>query len=469
MEPVPVETVARRFRALSPADRRSFVAALWAATGERTTVTDDGVVVGGHPSGRDGPPDGDLVRVVDPGGGLLSDPTPSVADADVVVATRADDDLAGAATAAGAEYVPPSELRDRLLYAVDRDRGAELCREYLDCEPVVPDADADVKTGPAAGDDATTAVRRAAAPVALLVLVVGLVAAGSGLPASTPDALPSSGTETPPLPSGTDPLRGDEGGSATATTPTASYPLGLSEAGVESAESLGTTHGSLARGRAYRLRLAFAGPPDEPGFQGFRRIRLSATVESPSRYLVTLRLVPRNESAPATSISRYADGSAEYLRRDNGTAVTYDRRSRSRGPSVTGNVQSLLERYLDTRESDVRVERNDSETRLRVRAVDPRQRLGDSVSGYEATASVRQSGFVESLRVRYARERDGERFPVRVVFSYDDVGKAEATPPSWYDDARTATGTDAETATPTATETTTRNGTATTTPTGTSG
>ncbi|MFB6126970.1 MAG: hypothetical protein ABEJ79_06740 [Halolamina sp.] len=469
MEPVPVETVARRFRALSPPERRAFLAALWAAAGEETTVTDDGVVVrADDPPGDDS--EGDLLRVVDPGGGLLGSPTPSIDDADVVVATSADDDLAAAAEAAGATYVPPSALRDRLLYAVDRDRGAALCREHLDCEPVVPEAEA--KAGrPAEDDDATVAVRRAAAPVALLILVVGLVAAGSGLPgpnlnsASLPASV--SGEETPTLPTGTDPLRGGDDQETTTAAAVASYPAGLSSAGVESARALGASHASLARGSAYRLRLEFAGPPDEPGFQGFRRIQLRATVQSPSRYVVGVRFVPRNESAPATSYSRYANGSEEFVRRDNGSAVTYDRRGRARGPSVTGNVVSLVERYLDTRRSRVRVAGDDAETRLRVRAVDPGGSFDDTVSGYEATATVRESGFVESMRVQYARERDGERFPVRIVFSYLDVGTAETSPPSWYDDAQAATGEGEETETPTGTETTTA--TNTTTPTGTAG
>lgn len=444
VDPVPADLVARRFRGLSDDRRLAFLAALWDAEGAETTVADDAVVV-------DDVGDRRTVRVVEPS--WFGDPADRIGDADVVVATEDDEGIAAAATAAGAAYQTPTDLRDRLLYAIDRERGTELCREYLNCEPVVPAA---AGTSSVTGEseatdraDAESLVRRAAAPAGLLALVIALVVAGSGLPGPGTLSL-GDGQSTATLPDESDPLRDevDETSSSTATgTPT--LPPGLSMLGVTDSGALARAHAQVIDDRAFHFELVFAGTPEEIGFQGFQYVHLNATVESYSEYLVTVTFDPGNASEPTTVISRYADGEREYVRRSDGSNVTYTIRDVIQGPQVTNNAASLIERYLETPKSELRRVETDDGSVYNVRAEGTPMDLDPNVRGYEAVATVRPNGFVQSLRVRYSRDSGGSQFPVRIGFHYEDVGTANATDPGWLDEARNRTATRTPTSTPT--------------------
>ena len=173
---VPSEAAfARRYRSLSAAERREFVAALWAARGWETTreAGDPNLVVARH--------DGRVRRVA------VGTPVPD--DADVVVGegTRR---LRSAsprrrAEAVGATYVSPADLRDRLCYGVDRDVADRLFRRHFGVDLAsaadVPDRDGVGRRVARAGRSVVAGDRTGVgviAALALLSVTVAVLAAG---------------------------------------------------------------------------------------------------------------------------------------------------------------------------------------------------------------------------------------------------------------------------------------------------
>ncbi|ESS03025.1 MAG: hypothetical protein A07HR67_02534, partial [uncultured archaeon A07HR67] len=116
---VPSEAAfARQFRALSTAERRRFVAALWTARGWETSheTAEATLVVARR--------DGETRRIA------VGTPVPD--DVDVVVdETGRSAAVRRRTEATGASRVSPADLRDKLLYGVDRDTADRLfCRHF---------------------------------------------------------------------------------------------------------------------------------------------------------------------------------------------------------------------------------------------------------------------------------------------------------------------------------------------------
>jgi len=403
VEPTPPSEVGRAFRALSPADRRELLARLWAERGYDTRI------------------DGE----------------------DVVAAADGAERLAAAADA-GADYLDEGDLRDLLLYGIDRERGVALCRELLGIEPLVdPEAERSL--------DPVARLRANAAPIAAVLVVAAVLVAGAALPTtggggvSVDDATPANVTDGV-RPVGAAPNATAANGTATNASAdgAAAFPDGLSAGGVVDAEALASAHERVVEGRSYRFEYHFAGPASEEGFGDYRRISLSATVEAGERYLVEGRFVPGNASEPTVSVAVFANDRTQLIRRSVGGEVSYRRGLPGQGPGVTDDATDLVIRLLGAQDSAV-IPLEDAETDaafdVRVRD-DPRTVPGD-VRGYRAGALVDGDGFVRQLEASYTRIVDGEARQVQAGFEYDDVGVAVVERPAWYDEAvgDTETGT----------------------------
>jgi len=171
---VPSEAAfARRFRALSAAERRRFVAALWAARGWETSheTAEATVVVARR--------DGETRRIA------VGTPVPD--DADVVVdETGRSAAVRRRAEAVGASRVSPADLRDKLLYGVDRDTADRLFSRHFGVDlatAATTDAADDRRRvtrawrSVVAGErPATGRVRSAAVAVAAVALLIAAVA-----------------------------------------------------------------------------------------------------------------------------------------------------------------------------------------------------------------------------------------------------------------------------------------------------
>lgn len=437
MAPLSEESFERRFRSLSRERRAAFVADLLAAEGwsvERNgrvvTATDGGeertVIVGSPGSvleldrtaGSPGPEDDGI-----------DDTAPRTQDVDAVVGVRpryASLPVLGSfyresererAVAIGAEFVDPDELYQRLLYAIDRDEAATLLESHLGVDI----------------DASSTEPRRARHVIALAV--VALVFAGIGAAVLFPGPEPQEPT----------PAAATNATGATSlnsgTGDVAGYPSGLSADGIENADTLAEAHViGLQRHSTVRLQIEYAGPVDEPDVSNAVDDDVVIEIEATSdeRY----RIVRRGEDVE----ERFADGEYEYRRIDRGDGPTYERRSleESQGGSelIEQRTRFLIERYLNTTESQVEPVDDSPDTDHRIVASGQPWRLDHSTREYGATAVVRQDGVVTEFDVGYFRPDETE--PVAITYRYEDAVDLDPSPPDWYEEAREETAVEGE-------------------------
>lgn len=425
VEPIPPEEVGRAFRALSPPERRELLARLWAERGHETRVAEEDVIAAG-----DGEPR--RIRVVDAGGWLGGPAVDDIEGADAVVATAPDATLEAAAAEAGVDYLDERALRDLLLYGIDRDRGAALCRELLGVEPLVDPA-AEGSLPPVAR------LRTNAAPIVAVLVVAATLVAGAALPTtggggiSVDDATPANVTEDV-RGFGTESRTATETAAANATT---AAPAGLTLDGVVDAEALAAAHERAVAARSYRFEYHFAGPASEEGFGDFRRIEIKATVEAGPHYLVEATFVPGNESEPTIGVAVFGDDQTQLIRRSVGGDVSYRRGFPGQGPGVTDDATDLVVRLLGPAGSMVvPIDDGDaSEETFDVRVRDDPGTVSGAVRGYRAGALVHDDGFVQRLEASYIRMVDGEARQVQAGFVYRDVGVAVVDRPDWFDEA----------------------------------
>lgn len=449
MPPVPPEEFASLLADLDESARLAFLADLWAARGWSTAV-DDGRVVARRGAERR------TIATVTPG----RFGEQSVPDVDVVVATRDDERLASAARAAGAQYLPPAGLRDRLLYGLERERAADLFERHFD-RPLVESA-RERRTGRGLSSGAGPVPEgrsRRAVVAALLVLLLGGATVAPWL-APALSTLPWSGGSATATPAVT-PVQFGTG------TPTRyEYPPGLSADGIGNRSAVVAAHRAALRGQGYAWRVTAQGPSTAPGMSGSTRWNLTAAVENRTRYRWTRTAVffLPNGSRTDQRVTVYADGSFRYRRYlDDGTVRQYNRFRIDEGGSapLAPVAGRFLERYLATNRSTVTCAAEgdvDACPVFRVVATGDPLVFQRPVGSYRAVALVRPSGFVSRLRVEYTLPTDnGTAILGGFRFRYTHVGAVTVRPPRWLDEAKEATSGSPTPATSTAA---TRTGTA---------
>ncbi|OYR53518.1 hypothetical protein DJ73_07290 [Halorubrum sp. Ea1] len=467
---------ARRWRALSPAERREFVAALWAARGWETTreAAESSVVV----ARRDG-----RVRRIAVG-------TPVPDDADAVVGDGARRLLAASprrrADAVGAAYVSPADLRERLCYGIDRDAADRLFRRRFGVDLAA--AGAAAAAGPGGVRRRASRLRRSVSDerrtALAVVAVAALVAAAAVLAAGGPSAFggvtglgPGVGEPAPPSPpaggeyaaaaSAIGTAESAERGAATlddaaslglyedaltgTVGSTARTPPGVFLTGVYDADALADAHVAAASTlSSASVLLVASGPANATdldastggrvGIAGDGGVELA--VASERRYRIAASANASVPNAPVPNASRdgvvevFADGDAVYERAAGSGGVETRRVPPAAAPNATalaGEVAAEpIRRFLNGSESTVRPAATEIPLyRVEVRG-EPRA-LGEEVSDFRAVAFVSADGLVLELSATYVHEPTGER--VRVAFRYDRLGDTAAVPPAWYPEA----------------------------------
>ncbi|APW98732.1 hypothetical protein CHINAEXTREME_13485 [Halobiforma lacisalsi AJ5] len=446
------ERFAALYEALERDERRAFVAALWDACGWETTVEGDVVV-----AVRDGRTRRLRVEV------------PPADDA-----------------------VDPGSLRDRLLYAIDREEGERLFREYFDTSlegvtrgtdddgSATTDsrgrdrggsaADIEAKNGDPGLDGADPTRRRSLAdrkhPIAALAVVcvvLGIAVAGVWL---GPGALgdPTVDRASDAEPTGTNPDRSDaERGSDPRSDAAESTADGDGPAALTAEEEAGLegTPGST-QGPPPGIFLTGVDDPDRvaaehlEALEGIDALTLQVTVDGP-REATPAGTPPgefrvrieddayRFEAGPdfggddrETAAERYGDGEYEYVVVEDDGGRSYERRPLAADANPTRHSArigaDLVETHLIDPDADVTTALADGIVGYRVNATEPPAPLANTTDGYRATAFVAQTGVVLELEVTYHHYPTGA--DVRIAFRYEDVGETVVEPPAWYDAAK---------------------------------
>lgn len=453
------------FRGL-PGDRqRRFVAAVWNARGWEATVAGDVVRVT-----RDGTTQ--RIRVVRP----RWFGTPDFTGADIAVVLSDRERTSVASASLDVEIVTPADLRDQLLYGMDRGVAADIFEAHFDRPLSAPQQGPGPKAGglKASGGpvskyvgwvrlsshDKSVTVRSPPTTIVLLA-VVGLLL---GFTVVDPSILSLggnsnaagvaiTGTFTPEAPGA---IGGDGEEAAVA------YPAGVDERGVQNASKLGDAHLSQTLNRRYAFSFDFGGPAAAPDFGDWEVVQWDLVVEHRSAFHVDAEF---NASDDWRSIGVYANGVRDYriYRTPDGTRTTEMPVAASDADSYAHFASVVVERYLNTTESTIQCVDVEGGTCERYRVVatgEPRALTADldesaSIRHYQAVAFVTPDGFVTSLVVRYDLDTDGLPKAVDLRFNYQEYGTARIQEPSWVDAIREEQGAHTPGANVTSTRTTT--------------
>jgi len=452
MPPVSVEAFASEFRNRPASDRTAFVAALWNARGWETTVEADTVVAEREDERR-------RIRVVDPG----RFGTPDLDGVDVLVVARDRAAVRDAAADAGVAYVPPAELRDLLLYGIERDTAARLYTEWFDhpLQRSVADdgAESSVVDRARAGFPAIGEQRRVIVAV-LVVALLGVVVAGPPLTGGDGPA------QSPITVANVTPGEAD-GGAIGAESPTATAIPGLSpgvtRAGVVDPMALAEAHMAGVRNRSRTVTWELTSPADATtGASTFRNATIG--IANTTHYQQERLIVQAdgNESERITD-DIYAGGTDVFRRLTFPDRTRYERYDLGSYPAteIDARVETYLYRYFVGADAVVtcaiKYDTDCPTYRVEIDSDTPAALPGE-VEEYEALLIVSDRGVITTIRASYTlpdSDDDGEREQVRFALDYqfEDV---DVTAPAWVPEARNATA--SGTATGTATENTTVTG-----------
>lgn len=364
-------------------------------------------------------------------------------DADVVVAATGRAASLLTDVADDAAIHGPGDLRDLLLYGIDREIAADLFERYFD-RPVVTEPEPDEPgavervSHTIAGFDAATMLAVLAA-LALIASAAPALLSGSGQPASqvtysAPET--TVGTATP-AGEGTD-----------------AYPPGVSDGNLTDVEALAEASAGAMGEIPYRVTVDREGTPNASRFGNIYAATWNVTVAGPAHFHYRSYWI--TDQPDNVSIDLYADGRTKYRRYQEGDTLSYH----SYPVSATGDEREFRQRvaaamrfYLATNESTVKcVHWNESDECItyRILATGEPTAIEENVTDYRAVAFVETDGQLRRLAVSYRLAETGEE--VTYEAHYDQPLQVKLTQPEWVADARNATGTsDNETATETTT------------------
>ncbi|PSP81478.1 hypothetical protein BRC81_00520 [Halobacteriales archaeon QS_1_68_20] len=420
-------------RRLSREELAALVADLWAARG--------------HDVDRDG----DLVVATDPGTDqrtvlhpvpargsdrLLPPREPRRPETTAVV-------LGGArppswATDDAVRIVDGEELRELLLYAVDRETGRSLLADHFDVDlDELTDRPGVVRSGDERDEERpdevigpwlpTAGSRRAAVTMGVTLLVlVGLLAGSMGFGVGPFDLRP--GDDPAPV-----------GGPGTAAAESASYPPGISAQGVENADALAAAHVTNLSGYTYTMVFEYRAL----GENHTGTIRETTQVVGDTRYARhvnrtgTFVADPKVVTDPAVvrDGEAFANGEVHYERFESEDGVRYNRRQvyAGRFPVHDSRAAGFVQRTLATDETAlVATFKRGGRTFYRVRFA------GDDWPAFRGEALIDERGVVHLLRTQY-RPPEHPSITITVTLRYTDLRTTEITEPDWLSDVSNET------------------------------
>lgn len=450
MPAVPLGAFARKLQSLDTAELAAFVADLWAARGFRTRVEGPTVL-----AERDRGRETRRIWCGNPG------PAADSERPDIVI------DAAGDGTdTATAQVIGPEELRDMLLYAVDRETADRLFRNHFGRSLDAAPASTPLRyrlSGTLGGQLLLVSL------ITVMAVVMALSAPGIGPTfGDAGDAavsVPPDVTVTPGaviVPARTDSERNRPQGGGDLFR----YPPGIGATGVTDADALAAAHRTALSDARWELRLVHNRSHDlvHP-FHRWRTVEQSVVRLDHTRYRYEVNGLARvgNASIASVTYADYGDGTANYRRLIglHGHAFKRTQLPTERPPGVFATVSAAyVQRFLATTQSRVEPVRIANTTRTRVIATGTPTAMARTVANYTAVAVVDRRGVVHSLSVQYTLLRrvpeptpNGIATPyaspadvptepiatVRFEMVLRDLGTTTLAPPNWYETAINAT------------------------------
>jgi hypothetical protein len=406
--------VRQQFRVLSAAERREFLAAVWAVRGYETSVEDAVVLVRDeaarvHDQTARVRDDALELRVV--GRWPWRDHT-----ADVVVGLYDTDRARKYAAAREAEFVTPATLAQLLLYGIERSEAEQITREYF---------------GTALSEaPSTQASSRLSSSVlgVLTVVVIAIVAASLGSVPTT-----SGG---PPQVSGSAPdaeIQTTDGSEMAIALPGTHSCTGrvpgpdsnaLSRNGTIDAERLADIHQKQLAEQPQRVTLTYTGPRNTSFKSGVVRDRLSFRSNGThTRYVRTRTIVTDSDETIEWNADVYVDEQGFWIHRNGETRSLHRHIWDDFQRALVWPYHSVL-RDTELNVTEVRPFGTQF-YRATVRSESAQRR------NFSAVAYLTPCQEIEYLSISYVHAETGE--PVSLEIVYDDLDRDDSIPaPSWY-------------------------------------
>jgi hypothetical protein len=445
MRPLDRSEFRRSVRRLDQQSMARLVAATWRARGAEATVDGDAVTV----STRDGTRRMLVVR--GPWATRRLGRRTLPADVDAVVVDRPVSDRP-----AGVDVVGPDDLRERLLYALPRDRAGEIAATHLGRPLLTEAAPAPALRDRLPGSPGSLDSLPAAAVLAV-GLLVALVLAGSVGGLWTGDApfdagsdADADGARVGDFGASTD-STDDAGGTATPTpTPATTaersrgFPPGLGPDGIRDPYRLAEAHADAVTTQPYELQLTYLEAVN--GTERSRRVE-RVEVAAPTNYVTNVsgRGVPSADPPVVADVEAYADGGTRWERQvrrsrtanDSDYSATPTRTARARHGYYADRVERYLGWYLSVENSTITdaIDQNGVTYFWLGLGSDPYPGV-ENATGW---ALVTGEGVVLRLERTYETP-DAPDATATVRIQYTNRGDEPVAEPAWVAAARDATG-----------------------------
>lgn len=428
---VPSDVFEAAFADLSIERRVSLLAAIWETRG--LSVDRDGSRLR---LDRD-----ESVRVVsfDPGPDEIDDAV------DVVVVPNPSSTRSSTAETNDVDVVTAEDVRNLLLYGIDRDDAERIYRThfdrsiYYDREELTPDPGlrARLSTGPGSGT--SLPISRAGLAIVLVVVALGLVV-WAPVDGGTDGADPVFGSgdeiEFDAQFEGVDDDLAGEDATATEDGDANDRPHpAIRRDGSLDLDTLVDRHTRLLRTASFTMNVDHSGPADGTSYELSPAAEMSVRVESPETFRFDRRSYdPRTDQSNDSQFELYADGERRYVRTVDGDQEAFDSLPIEGGETEQYVQYSAtnVDRFLGTGNVTIEASGDPAGEPFRVIATGQPDRLFANVSNYTAEATVTPSGYVESIAAEYLDESANETVRFELVIS--DVGETTVDPPDWYAD-----------------------------------
>ena len=280
----------RRFRSLTPAGRRSFLADLWDRRGLEVQRRDDTILVGSGPKQR---------------AKVAGFPSIRSADVDILVTARAGRLWRILQSRGDIDVLDAGAIYDQVRYGLDRGEADALCRSHF---------------GRSLTEFESTKPTRAidASAIGMFVLFVVFLGVGALLIGAGPGTIGSVGSDigtasdSPAAASNTSTESAEGHVSVGSFGPT--YPDGLSPNGVTDADTLVAEHRDRLGDRPHRIRLFYSGPANDSLFPRDRMVNRTIDIGHETRLARSthLREQPNGLSLQSVTIGEYRTPTERY-------------------------------------------------------------------------------------------------------------------------------------------------------------
>lgn len=312
------------------------------------------------------------------------------------------------------------EVIDRLLYAIDREAAATICREHIGIAPTA-------MRPPLRRRLQKTLTTRTGtiATVGMMLIIAGLLTVGPNGVLPTDD--PSTGSEIRTVPE-----------------PESRIQSALNQNSVRRADDAMTSLRPLTTADIRTLAAIHQRTLNDRPFRRTRQYTGPATNETGPVIRQQVKVIGRETfrirttaSGPSIQTARelYYDGRILYEARFENRSFTYQVvtiNDQLFDSEMSAGTDTIIQRYLTTPNVTMTgpyLTEDGKRYRVRARGA-PSALDSTTVWNYTASAVVTPQGMVERLSVAFEQQRGGDD-DVMIVFEYK-IGTGEPTPPRWY-------------------------------------